>query len=443
MEKGNFIKGSLFLIALGFVVLGSSPDSSRFSLENFVAAVFSSGSNEETVSPYIVRNLTLDTRGKTLLLDETAPNHDGRLIESDEGGPVRTWKVKYEQKGNSRRACDPPVLNLSFDKTDSKGNKKELFTGVSTYGDHSVLQYQKIRLIPECDIWKDNAISSRYSFMPDTDTIGFSGQLNVLLREYFIAKAMRAFGVPTGDIIGFANVTFVTPYEGYGSESFRYMIVQKTDERDDQIPFPTQFNLNPDLYESSDIGLVLDIDYDTVNRLISATLIDIATSAKTTVFFDQEKTLRFLLLSQFLSLGDMSYLTNEDWGTDNTTGKTVIIPHGFDYSFNCSVAEPLDLDITELIDRVNVYLPEELRPAYRPILYQLAREIFLNPASLNKMIELVNSFPYPDVNKEQLIEYLKIRFYRYGKYFNSASFASQMKQSYNPLSVTMPFSSDE
>lgn len=58
------------------------------------------------------------------------------------------------------------------------------------------------------------------------------------------------------------------------------------------------------------------------------------------------------------------------------------------------------------------------------------------------MISLVNEFPYEGVDKQKLIEYLKIRFYQYAQYINSKEFASILKQSYVPTNIVLPFASE-
>ncbi len=397
-----------------------------------IASVFFVFSNQVKAqsTAYPIRNLTLDTLSKTLLLNGTELDRDGRLKEYSGDTLLKDWKIKYEHKGSSRGICEPPVLNLSFDK----GKAKEYFTGVSTFDGATTLQYQKIRLIPECDIWND--------YWKSNGDTGFSGQLNVSLREYIIFKIFRKFGIPTADVVGFANVTFVAPDTGYNGKSFRYIIVQRPAEQDDQIPFTTQFNLNPSLYESGvyeSSARPWNLDYSNSNRLTQAVLTKISDNSKITIPFDQDSTIKFLLLTDFLNVGDMDYLHNEDWGIDWITGKAKLIPHGFDSSFSCFSIDPSDIQIINMING----LPVNSRSSYQSAFYRITKEIFGNSTSLNQMISLVNDFPYKDVDKEKLIEYLKIKFYQYAKYFNSSDFASSINQTYESRSVVLPFTSDE
>ncbi|MFA6601815.1 MAG: hypothetical protein WCT02_03060 [Candidatus Paceibacterota bacterium] len=389
-----------------------------------------SRANAQTTT-YPIRSLTLNTLGKTLLLDGEQADRDGALTEFSDGKAIKNWKVKYEHKGSSRGMCSPPVLNFTFDKTDSKGKARELFTGLSTFDGYSKLQYQKIRLIPDCDIWNDY-------FIGDGDT-GFSGQLNVALREYIVYKIFRKFGIPTADIVGFTDITFITPDSGYAGRSFRYMIVQRLTEQDDQIPFTKQFNFNSKLYESGEYESSNRLwDIKTIDRLISATLTNNTNKSPLTLSFDPDTTIRFLLLSDFLNVGDMAPLHNEDWGIDLTTGKAKIIPHGFDSSFYCASDGTPGSYLTSLIDNLSA----ELRASYEVAYYRIAQEIFNKSVSLDQMMTLVDQFPRKDVDKQKLIEYLRLRFYKYATYFNSSAFAAELRQPHQPQQLTLPFSSE-
>ncbi|MEO8637578.1 MAG: CotH kinase family protein [Candidatus Taylorbacteria bacterium] len=379
---------------------------------------------------YPIRNLTLDTQGKTLSLDEFAPNRDGKLVEyTSLGIKIKDWKIKYEKKGHMRGVCDPPMLNLSFDKFNSQGVPKELFTGVSTYPGSAQLQYQKFRMIPECDAGNDYYLGG--------GDYGFSGKLNVNLREYIIHKIFRKYGVPTADIIGFANVTFITPDSGYNGRTYRYMIIQRPAELDDQIPFTTEFNMNPMLYESEGSNGWYASSFD---RLISALVTNNTTQVSTTVYFDRDSTLKFMLFTDFLAVYDMGALHNEEWGVDKTTDKTKVIPHGFDLSLGCYSmdSDPSSSETERLLDD----LPASTQPSYRQAYYQIARNIFLQPSSLNDMFAMIDDFPYLNVNKEILREYLRIKFYQYAKYANSSDFAQKMGQTFVPVNITLPFASD-
>ena len=386
------------------------------------------GQSNAQAEIYTMRNLTLDTQGKTLLLFDWDSDREGRLKEYSNGVKVKDWKIKYEKKGHSRGSCDPPMLNLSFDKADSQGNPRELFNGVSTYSNHKELQYQKIRLIPECDIWNDYFLGG--------GSAGFGGQLTPNLREFAIHKIFRKFGIPVADVIGLANVTFGSTDSAYNGQTFRYMIIQRPTELDDQIPFTTQFNLNPFVYESEGTNGWTS-DYSRLKRLQSAVVVNSSTGVERSLSFDRDTTLTFLLMTDFLNLQDMGPLHNEEWGVDKTTGRTKIIPHGFDASFGCYLSDPQYNEAQRLINEIDN--KSTLQRAY----YNLARDIFLKPSSLNDMLSLIDIFPYPDTDKEKLKEYLRIRFYQYATYFSSNGFADAMGQSYQQSNIQLPFVSEE
>lgn len=400
-------------------------------------------STQQTSAVYDVnsiRNLQLDAKGKTLKISATATEaeKEATLTEfSVSGIKIKDWKVKYEPKGHNRAICEPPMLNLSFDKKDSKGNNKELFTGLSTYAGNTQLQYQKIRLIPECDTWND--------YLHTSSDVGFKGTLNVTLREYIIYKIFREFGIPVSDVVGFANVTFVNTDSKYAGKTYRYMIIQRPQEQDDQIPFTRQFNMDPYLYQSNEIdpGIHYGVDYWQVGsdfkEIVGGTMINTGLGKTVQIEFDPESTLKFYMLTEFLNLFDMGFLHNEDGGTDLSTGKVKRIPHGFDSSFSCEMKEP---SLSYVANKF-YFLPENLKPSYRSTYYKIARDVFGDISNLNRMIRLVDSFPYPDVDKTKLKEFLKLRFYQYAQYFNSQEFANIMGQDYRMINMSLPFSSNQ
>ncbi len=433
---------SLILVLLPNI---SYADNSRNLFSDFISTFFSINnknqtsavSDTKTLAP--IRILKLNTLGKDLFLTASdTKDYDGILTEvSSSGSKLKEWKVKYEQKGHARGVCEPPMLNISFDKTTSKGKAKELFTGLSTYAGYTQLQYQKIRLIPECDTWNDYFLTT-----DTTGSIGLSGKLNVLLREYVIHKIFRAYGVPTADIIGFTNITFDSSDPKYKGKVFRYMIVQRPQEKDDQIPFTTQFNFKPDLYESGNTVLwrvSKENSYGALND--QALLANNNTGEQRKIIFDKESALRFLLLTNFTELGDTGFLHNEDGGIDIKTGEVKSIPHGFDESFGC-IERDLHSKPTHIEENFD-QLPGDSRQEYRNIYYRIAKEIFGNKEGLDKVLNIVNSFPYEDIDKSLIISYLKVKFYEYSEYFNSEVFARNMSHEYNPKDKYLPYTESE
>jgi hypothetical protein len=145
-------------------------------------------------------------------------------------------------------------------------------------------------------------------------------------------------------------------------------------------------------------------------------------------------------LTDFLDVGDMGFLHNEDGGIDATTGLVKRIPHGFDASMDCQMN---DINRDTVTYRINGIKDESVKQKYRDIYYKNAKEIFGNKENLNRMIKLVNTFPYPEANKAKVREFLRIRFYQYMKYFNSADFAEAMNRQYRPSKILMPFVSND
>ncbi len=373
-----------------------------------------------------MRDFTIDTQGKSLFNSNVDIENDGKLIEYANGKKIKDWKIKYEKKGHSRGICEPPVINLSFDKFDSKGNAKELFTGLSTYKDNKTLQYQKIRLIPECDVWNDYF---------DGGNIGFDGQLNVNLREYMIHKIFRFFNVPTADVLGFANITIASNDVSYSGKIFRYMIIQRPQELDDQIPFTTQFNFKPEIYSSGE-GSGWYHRYDNSLLVFSKKITNSKTNEERVVNFDIETKIRFDILTDFLDLSDMAFLHNEDGGIDIKTGLVKSIPHGFDASFDCYAD-----DGRLLFDRFYPMYSKDQK--HKDIFYSVSREIFLNSKNLDKMLSFVDSFPYKDVDGELLKNFLKIRFYQNSTFVNSSEFAKSLNKIHSPVVINLPFKDNQ
>ncbi|MCX6716575.1 MAG: hypothetical protein NTV72_01485 [Candidatus Taylorbacteria bacterium] len=437
MKKKNIYQASvlvLFSVLLLIVFAGNISSFSSAGVYNQAVAIDAfSNTNNFTPLTYSVLNMSMDVKGKSLTNSGSADT-TAELKQYDASNKVvEYWDVEYEQKGSSRSQCAPPVLNIKFDGGHGSGFHDK-FHGLTTYPGYSSLKYKTVRLIPECDIWNDYNIPS--------GTVGFYGQLNVSLREYSIFKIFRAFDIPTMDVIGFANIQFNNTSEpGYAGQSFRYMMVQRDNEDKDEVSFAKQFNIDPVLYQSGDLERGLSTwKFDIVNRLTSAKIINKADdSVLQNITFDPNTTLRFLLLTEFLDLSDMSTLHNEDWGINKTTGNGEIIPHGFDASYSCSVSDPSNYWIPYMINQ----LPVSSRSAYQIAYYNIARNIFGDSSSLDKMITLINEFPYTDVDKSMLIDYIKIRFYQYAKYFDSEGFAISMGQSYSPLNIKLPFTSEE
>ena len=122
---------------------------------------------------------------------------------------INKWKTKFEKKGHLRALCQPPMINVSFDKTDSKGKPKELFNGITTYSVYKSLQYQKVRFVSNCDVNDFIGMTESY------EHFGFNRTVDIQLMDYSFYKILRLFGVPSVEPVAFANLKIKTPTKGY------------------------------------------------------------------------------------------------------------------------------------------------------------------------------------------------------------------------------------
>ncbi len=385
-------------------------------------------------TPLPIRSFVLDTLGNSIQYPSTDQDGNslpikGELRELVSGRTAKTWKVKYEKKGHNRLQCDPPMVNITFDKTDSKGKPKELFTGMSTYPGYPALQYQEIRLVPDCDPSEDT--------VPWLTELGLEGNLNVQLRETFSYKTLRKFKVPAPDIIGFAKMSFASADSKYNGKEFNYFIVQRDNEQDDQMPFTRQFNFDPNLIQDSsqDKWRSASGVKDPLHFLEGFTLFDVKANKNLTVEYDPETTIRYWLLASFLGLQDRGPIKNQDLGRDLATGKWKQIPFGFDFAVFCKVVDPgIILYLGDL--------PQEKQTLFKKLYYQVAREIFGNAQSLQYMIGVVDQFPFP-VEKSLFKRYLAVSFHKYAQYFGSENFAQRMSVPYVAWGNMLPFPSED
>ncbi|MDP3962711.1 MAG: hypothetical protein Q8Q03_02510, partial [bacterium] len=353
---------------------------------------------------YPVRDFVLDTLGKKVVMSED--DLKGTLFEYKNEEILKIWKVEYEQKSNSRKTCIPPVLNIKFD---SKGKNKDLFAGITTYRSYSSLGYAKIRLVPDCDVWVDT------DFFPKDSP-------NILLREFFVYKTMRHFGIPTLDVVGFANIRFKSPDILNSDKAYPYMLLQRNNEKDDQVSFTRQFNILPAIQEANKTGSTATY-VQAGERLSSINYVDNNSSFK--LDLEPKSSVRYFLLSEFLNSDDHFVFWNEDYGRDSVTGMWKTIPFDFDMSLVCggdSIPNAM-----QAVSRQS----QQSQPEYKSLLYQTAREIFDNPRSLQKMLSLIDSFPLSG-DKAKLKNYITMRFYRYALYYGSPSTAKALGQVYQP-----------
>ncbi len=346
---------------------------------------------------------------------------------------IKDWKIKIEKKGNSRKICEPLMFNMTFDKFDSSGNKKPLFNGRSTYpgyAGNTTLEYQELRFIPDCDVWNDYALSF---------DVGFGGALSPHMREGFTHTMFRNFGIATPEIVGFADITFKSADPKYHGKTFRYMILQRADEQDDQVPFTKQFNLKLPVYEENLDGPYYrsDSGSDRLNKIV---IMDSLGNIPVNLNLDTVNSSKLLMLSELIGLSDVWFLTNESYATKISDNKTLIIPHSLDSSFPCSTAAP---DHTWGGYRKGLVSPYDagVELASKKIYYEEFQKFFGDINNLYAMERIVNSLPGTLSEKNQMQNYLRIRFYQFALYSNSPEFATVMNQSFKSRTLTLPFAS--
>lgn len=414
-----------------------------------ISTVFAATTGSSLSSPIPVRKFILDLDTNTTDLKTIASGQkvEGRFKEypstlttppiNRNESIIKDWKIKIEKKGNSRKVCDPLMFNMSFDKFDSNGNKKPLFNGRSTYPGYegnTTLEYQELRFIPNCDVWND------YYWTGD---VGFGGALTPHMREGFTHTMFRNFGIATPEIVGFADITFKSADPKYNGKTFRYMILQRADEQDDQVPFTKQFNLKLPVYEENIDGPYYKSDSGS-DRLNKIVIMDSRGNIPVNLNLDTVNASKLLMLSELIGLSDVWFLTNESYATKISDNKTLIIPHSLDSSFPCSTASP---DHTWGGYRKGLINPDNIGVdlASKKIYYEEFQKFFGDINNLYAMERIVNSLPGTTADalseKNQMQNFLRIRFYQFALYSNTPEFATVMNQSFKSRPLTLPFAS--
>jgi hypothetical protein len=382
---------------------------------------------------YPIRNFTLDTLNKDVeqnVNPDGSTDTDSMLYEySSKGKEINKWKTKFEKKGHARSSCQPPMINITFDKTDSKGKPKELFGGLSTYGGYKTLQYQKVRFVSNCDLL-DFA-----GFLYDEYHFGFNKTVDIQLMDYSFYKILRLFGVPSVDPVAFANLKIKTPTKGYEGNTYNYIVLQRDNEQDDQIPFTKQFNLDQNLIEDGKFDKWVGT-YTEKNSIDTVSYKDVKNNKVVNIDMDIESQIKYKIMTYFLQIGDRATLHNEDYGMDLSTKKWKAIPYGFDMSMSvCKYMSPSYVDdvVINSYDNNNSNIKKQY--------YNTARGIFGDINNLYKMQLAVDQFPF-DVDKTNMKRYLKLAFNEYRKYYLSKDFADFLGQNFIPIEMKPIYSSD-
>ncbi len=320
-------------------------------------------------------------------------------------GNNKKYTTEHQQKGNSRSLCKPPVLNVKF-------KKKDLFYGWTTYPGFSLLGYQKVKFIPDCDILSPHEVDNQ-------------------LREYIIYSAFRNFGVPTMDIAAFALVQFNASDQQDNGQSHQYMLLQRDDEKDDQIPFLKQFNLR-ELVQDNDDGVTYSADYDASESgndrfsKVTVRLIQEGQKPETRELkLDPNTSIRHTVLTEFFGLQDRSVLWNEHYGLDARTGLWKQIPFDLDSSFGCYSG-----GYSEILRDAIESLSKEEQKLYQENAMRITREIFDNPDTMHYLLSLVDRYPFEE-NRDKMKYTLRLLFYQHALYYGSSEFAKQMQQPYS------------
>jgi hypothetical protein len=355
--------------------------------------------------PFPIRNFRLSS-SNTLYTGWGSEGLPGTFAEytPDFRSILSQWNVEYSQKGASRMQCVPPVIKINLKNV----NRNTRLLGRSTMTPYPQLRYDKFKLIPNCDIW--------YQYSVDN-----------LLREYFVYNLFRQDNLPELDVIAFANVQLNSTDEQIDpSMNYTYFFLQRTRSSHDQYPFQNQYGFSQILDANSPIGRVISENpfLITVNLTADNSLMQMS--------FERNTTMRYLLLSELVSLGDRGSFHNEDYGLDATINQWKRIFFDFDLSFDCYyynqaryVFSNLNLSQSEIFS---------LKQNFSALL----KSFYDDPDNLNKMLLSVDQYPFR-ANKIKLKNELKLRFYYYALLYGSENFATDFGVPYQPYSHTSEY----
>ncbi len=294
---------------------------------------------------YPVREFELDTLGNSLDTGGfAAADYPAQLTELKEGQVINDWSVEVSLHGASRQSCSPVPLNIMFPKRHPVSRARQAgFKGFSSYNaaisperDDVVreLEYRRFRTVSECDVW---------------DRSG--EKINVMLREYFNFCLLRILKVPAMDPIAFAHLSKITApftrsmdYSDFPQPA-RFMFLQRDDDDDDQIPFPQQHGLEPDVLEDDEAyswnqeGEYSSPDLETMKYWTNGNPGE--PMQEHVMRFDIDNTVRYRLGMFLGDIQDRGAFHNEDYGYNAATQRWKIIPFDFDASlYNLSFSGP-------------------------------------------------------------------------------------------------------
>ncbi len=205
-------------------------------------------------------------------------------------------------KGVSRRDCYPFNMNIKFDKED-------LF-----YLSTNSLGYKKLRFMPEC---------SRRS----------KNEKWVHPIEYINYKIFKQFDFKELEVIGFVHLDYEN-HLGENEDWKNYLLIQRTSENDDEIPFLEQHqligrNADGDVYGGKTEGVDFILNYYDWDYYTKLT--DLETGEE--YFFDEYEMANYYILINFFDNHDTVY-NNANFAKEKDSDLFHIIPYDFDDSFS-------------------------------------------------------------------------------------------------------------
>lgn len=366
---------------------------------------------------------------------------DGNIIHEWNSSDIKNARFK----GGSRR--DPYDLSSPFNITfDNKGDKKNPFPATITVsGEEIQTDFSKVRFV-----------STRGSFGSNTNQT-YSG----ILRETMAYEFLESLGIPSIQVIGYAEVTIIpTSSEEnsltHASHKDLYFILQRNDRDNSMTGNPDDISFN-DVYdiklvaEATDRGKsVLDPIYQTPEYTVfvegdhltqlTLTPVEQATNrfiveGSVTLNFDLKQIARVNILQTILGNYDSGIFHNVDYvcPAPCTDPNTALWQHS-----------PFDLDLSDghpgLMNpfELNSHI-QNLSPELQKVYYEAARDFFESIEDFNAIQRAVEKFPL-STNSSDYKNNLIARFsYLALTFSTNQSIANSIDAPYRPLNNTQMY----
>ncbi len=346
-----------------------------------------------------LRFFEIDTQGSTA--DNLDYKQLGQLQELNAGAPSKSWSIQYEKKGVNRADLEPGLFNLTFPAGDAFSAITTALTGAGADG---ILNYAKIRINPATDAWEP-----------------LEGYANALAREYVCYKLFRQFGIPVLDVAGvgaFKIKSRESTINGYGATFTPYLMLQRDNSANDEVPFTRQFNMDSRIYEALQPMPGLTVTGD------SFTFVSYNLYGNTVrLDLDLASAIRHFIALDMLAVEDRGPFKNEDYGRDLALDKWRTIPNDFDFSLMSF--EQNRILAGQAIAALEA-LPPERKDEGRRLFYQIAREMFDNPQRLNDFLVTLDGYSLPMSRYAK--HFVKARYISLALYFSSPEFAEALHQ---------------